>query len=64
MFLDGILEPETRAPSLSVTRRQLRLENLFGSLSGDILSSMCYKGHSIMKIQRAGCRVDRSVRKV
>ena len=31
--LDGILEPETRAPSLSVTRRQLGVENL----SGDIL---------------------------
>ena len=26
--LDSILEPETRAPSLSVTRRQLRIENL------------------------------------
>ena len=35
--LDGILEPETGAPSLSVTRRQLRVEICFGSLSGDIL---------------------------
>ena len=26
--LDGVLEPETMAPSLSVTRRQLRIENL------------------------------------
>ena len=26
--LHGILEPVTRAPSLSVTRRQLRVENL------------------------------------
>ncbi|KAK2157592.1 hypothetical protein LSH36_188g04054 [Paralvinella palmiformis] len=26
--LDGILEPETRTPSLSVTRKQLRVENL------------------------------------
>jgi hypothetical protein len=26
--LDGILEPETRAPSLSVIRSQLRVENL------------------------------------
>ena len=25
---EGILEPEMRAPSLSVTRRQLRVENL------------------------------------